>query len=182
MGMFRTVWAELPCRKCGARFRVGVQFKTGDDGLEDYEEGVAIPPEHGLLPGQTWEGIGQRYCKDCRQQHQDDYADVEKEALASMVEAGGLVLTHKKTGDTVEASAIRESDSGGRFDTVGLEITWRGTRTTDNNEVWSQFYGSVKERVDAGMRERGWAAGGEQYDDWVIIIADECRPYVGERL
>ena len=63
MGMYRTVTALLPCRRCAAPFACEVQFKTDDDyELPHYDEGEPIAD---LEPNSTYEGITDSLCPDC---------------------------------------------------------------------------------------------------------------------
>jgi len=62
MGVFRTVFGYIACRRCAADFRADVQFKTGDDyGMELYEEGVVIDD----VAPDAYDGTLDSFCRPC---------------------------------------------------------------------------------------------------------------------
>jgi hypothetical protein len=200
MGMFRTVWAHLRCGRCGRLRRSGVQFKTGDDGLEDYEEGIIIPGGHDLQVGLVYEGIAERYCGACLREFEADLALVSADAKAALMESGRLRLDGKGSGTAIDPAALRAQGksvwaatragptteeprilqiSFGRRD---YDVIWEGVRIDWRDDAWREYSAALNSAIDAAMRERGWPGGRERYQDWAVVIDDEYRPYVGERL
>jgi hypothetical protein len=200
MGMFRTVWTQLPCGRCGRLRRSGVQFKTGDDGLEDYEEGVVIPGGDDLQVGQVYEGIAERYCGPCLREFEADLALVSANATAALIENGRLRLDRKADGTAIDPAVVRAHGASVRaatkasptteepriltisFSSRDHDVIWEGVSIDWRDDAWKEYSDTLNGTVDAAMRERGWPGGRERYEDWAVVIDEEFRPYVGERL
>lgn len=200
MGMFRTVWAQLLCGRCGRLRRSGVQFKTGDDGLEDYEEGVVIPGGQDLQVGRVYEGIAERYCGSCLRGFEAELAAVSADAAATLIESGRLRLERKGSGTAIDPTGLRARGESERVTTQSgpttdeprilaisfrdsdHDVIWDGARIRWNDPAWSAYRDTLHGAIDAAMTELGWPGGDERFQDWAVVIDDEFRPYLGERL
>ena len=90
MGMYRTVTALLPCRRCAVPFACEVQFKTDDDyELPHYDEGEPIAD---LEPNSTYEGITDSLCPNCSIERATDIIAAYRNSLISLVDEGDLVV------------------------------------------------------------------------------------------
>lgn len=199
MGMYRTVWASIPCEHCGIVRRVGVQFKTGDDWLQDYEEGDVLAPDEGLNPADLFGGIAERHCATCHRQFEADLVRSSAEAYATLIESGRLVLRAKGASDVVDADAVRER---GReraeaveaaaaeeeppllmtsFSIPDYDAIWEGKLATPLNDAWRGFHDALRENVDRKMQAHVWRAGGERFNDtYTVLVDDDLRVVVGE--
>jgi hypothetical protein len=200
MGMFRTVWADLPCGRCGCGRRSGVQFKTGDDGLEDYEEGVIIPGGDDLQVGRVYEGITERYCGACLRDFEADLALVTADATAALIESSRLRLDGKGSGTAIDPAALRAHGTSVwaatkagptteeprilaiSFGSRDCDVIWEGVHIDWRADAWKEYSDALNGAIDGAMRERGWPGGRERFRDWAVVVDEEFRPFVGEQL
>jgi hypothetical protein len=100
MGLFRTVCATLDCTRCGASFRADVQFKTGDDWDQRYEDGEVVSD----LEAAEHRGVTDSYCSAC----DDERAGVEvgayRDALLELASSGAIRLSI----ESAEAASLFE--------------------------------------------------------------------------
>ena len=189
MGMFRTVFGELACANCGAGFRDGVQFKTGDDdALQEYEDGqqVASPD---LAPG-AWRGIAERYCTTCR----DVWIVAGIHAGAAVVEQlisdAELELRDAATGESLAphdvtrliepivarmfsdaAPLVREPIALTTTSVASLEVHFRGVRLGANANDAASFKAYLQDRANALLTGLGWSDD-ELREDLAVVVDD----------
>ncbi len=111
MGLYRSILAKMSCQRCGAAFEADVQFKTGNDYLEVYNEGDAVSD----LEPETFQGITAAYCKYCYARWASDHFEAEREFLVFAVGSGAV--------EARQATVVREKTARGA---VELHVTPNG--------------------------------------------------------
>lgn len=102
MGLFRSVFASLTCKRCSNPFEAEVQFKTGGDWQEEYREGDRATD---LAPGTTYDGTTSRYCDACARVLATDIVRAHRDVLARMA-AQGTIDLRDEAGDPIVGPQI----------------------------------------------------------------------------
>jgi hypothetical protein len=191
MGLYRSVYTELPCASCGVVRRVEVQFKTGDDGLEHYEAGDIAAEDDTFKRGCMYEGIADRYCESCYRRWAGDSAEAQSAVVANCVESGRLEMINRDTGP-VTAERIREQGEerarqlrvgtaqGGpyviNFGHRDIEVHWDGRRAEVWNDASAALTEFVRRQVDDELLHAGWDGGDQQFrvDLHVYLDDEQC--------
>lgn len=91
MGLFRTLWIDLTCANCYAVQRQDVQFKTGDDYLQEYQVGQEVD-DPVLPPGSEFSGCAPWYCNRCEARSDSECFDAYREVVAEMASEEKLTV------------------------------------------------------------------------------------------
>ena len=178
MGMFRTIYAEFPCDHCNEPFRVGVQFKTGDDGLEEYQSGHRIKAEDSIEQGEVYGGIAERFCDVCFCNSLIAQDRAKFDAYIDLIKQGSLELRKQGEDDTplsVEAVAeLRDqmladwqeqleagpplADPTTRDDP--FEIRWKGEIARGGDGPYINMMQALGPMIEQRLELAGWG------DDW----------------
>lgn len=180
MGLFRTLWTPLACDKCGQVERADIQFKTGDDYLEDYELNDVLDD---LPPDSIFEGVAGHYCRSCDERFQQDMFDVQRELLADLVATGVVTVTRSgallSAQEVLDCRYVRGPGEGGlghwlrRFD---LEVESGGQKMFPMIEpglldLYERFDGETHLR----MQKRGWLFGDEWLRRFEVFVGPDRR-------
>jgi len=194
--MFRTVWMDLACASCGMARRIGVQFKTGCDALQDYELGQRVVEdfdevEHvGLRTHDRYRGIAERYCRACRARWAGDAVRADGAVLLEAIEAGrltirkhGVAVTAERVRETIEREAEQAYRTGSPQRLYELhpsgrhtEFLWGGRPVVFPSDAWQAFWDYAGEQLNQRLKRAGWSAGGDQFrDDLTVYLDEESR-------
>jgi hypothetical protein len=183
MGVFRSVSMDLACHRCGAVHRTEVQFKTGRDWCEVYTVGDRVED---LPVGEEWEGIADRFCRPCYDDHRAERERAMATVVAALAEGGQLAL--KMTEAEAPMTAVEILARGEKMAeaarqspmlygstkvlsdlcVLGADGTW-ATRLPDS--LWLQLYQALNEE----LRRRGWPQGDDSFREDLGVYLDQDR-------
>jgi hypothetical protein len=187
--MYRSIFVERTCPRCGESWEAEIQFKTGLhlDGCERYRLGEVVLADEGLKYGQTYRGSSWIYCEACSRTHRTQYESAKLGALADLIENAGFKLRKKGTDQWISASDLRakqakvsgdrpweeeDEDEPGVF-MIGLgntvDVVWDGVAATFSNQAYRELSKRVDEMIDRQLREEGWPRGIE-FIDWGLTV------------
>jgi hypothetical protein len=190
MGTFRTLYALLPCERCGSMGNAAIQFTTPSDHGEVYH---AREHARDLKPGATFTGCAERFCPSCMYEYHLAENEARHVVMAELVESGRLVIADILTDAPMtprqilgrrdlQAALIRraaierlpvERDS---WPAGAQQLTWDGERL-DREELTSpgqfEFFGQSLAAVDEWMLEHGWRNGIDWLYEDVAVWVDE---------
>ncbi len=188
MRTFRSVYAQLPCERCGNSRRAEVQFSTGRDRLEEYEAGDRVPEDRGLRRGEVYEGSAARYCDPCFRTWACKEAEAQYQSLAELVEAGRLTMRAKEATAPLTPREIlslgvkRVADVmtgplppwGESF--AKYELAWEGKAASPSVGPHLDMLESL---VDRRLKEDGWERGSNWLrEDLRVFLGSDSRIHV----
>jgi hypothetical protein len=183
MGMFRSVSMDLACQRCGAAHRAEVQFKTDDDWCQVYAAGDQVPD---LPVGEEWEGIADRFCRSCHDDHRAERERAMATVVVALIEEGQLALRLAEaeapmTAVEILARGEEQAEAARRtpllygatmvlsdLRVLGDEGTWATRLPAD---VWLQLYQALNEE----LRQRGWPQGDDSFREDLSVYLDQDR-------
>jgi hypothetical protein len=188
--MYRSLYTQLPCERCGRVRRVEIQFKTGQDRCERYDVGDRA---RDLEPGSAHEGCVRRFCHPCTYDYHLAESDAHHDVIAGLVESGRLAIADPCTGAPMTSAAVLRR---GRFQAALLrrialehmrvdpdgwpaasqQLTWDGVpldRSRFNNPEQFRFLVHCLGAVDQWMLDRGWRDGSDWLREDVTVWVDE---------
>lgn len=182
--MFRSVQMDLACQRCGSSCRAEVQFKTGDDRCEGYALGDHVDD---LPVGEEWEGIADRFCAPCWEDHRAERERAMATIMAELVRAGRIELKLAEAEVPLTAEEIlQRGEEKSRVARQGLawfgtplvlaDLWFRNERgawlpTTEMRERWPPLHRALNEE----MRHRGWPFGDDIFREDLIVGLDQDR-------
>lgn len=160
MGLFSTLEATLPCRKCNKAFLSEVQFKTGDDrNLPIYAVGDSVK-----LPADTeYEGLAKAYCPTCQAEWRSAEKSAHFQELANSVSAGQANAEHDgrplSFEDVLLLSKKRHPYPGfpnfpARLMALGVKVEWS----------WHTHFNMIEEHLIS----QGWPSGA--FDSFEVTV------------
>ena len=189
MGVYRSVYCEMTCEHCGRRHRAEIQFETGDDRQEQYEDGQRIPQDDGLAPGVSYDAVVNLFCADCDQDWHAAHQAAICETLAGFVEQGRLTLRSKDAAADHTAEGLRRlgrttrdavlRDPNGRHPIAALafyKLTWDGGAVDfmdPANDPSAAFKKCFHGAVDDALKAAGWPLGRDS-------LCEDLRVAIGE--
>lgn len=205
MGTYRTLNTSLSCRRCGASYPAGVQFKTGDDGsMPEYRPGDVAAD---LAPG-VYEGLAGAFCSACQARWIEDEKRAHFALLADDLEAGRVVARraswrhgaldgHPELGLVVTAldptpmhandvRALGDAREGlgwptfaARLSTANLTL-WEGDvrvfpAGSSEGAAPSAWWERHAEAVNESLLALGWPGGQDPYVDVAVLVSGDHR-------
>jgi len=203
MGMFRTLYVNLSCLRCGKAIDAEVQFKTGKDDLEKYSEGDFISPSHWKNANQTYAGsCTDLYCNHCFYLWRKALISTEYELLQQSVLAGSVDARLRTDGDlTAELISAMGQDAVNeieedqasvvylrhaaepapihRFGSVPFkfDLFFSGQSSKPGLDTLSgqDFYDLFEEQTDLALKRQGWIYGSSFMLETVVVHLDKDR-------
>jgi hypothetical protein len=186
MGLFRSVFLDLPCAHCGRLARLEAQFQTqGEDSQECYEVGQQVAKDKALRAGRRYPAMVSHYCDACLHRWQVQNAVARRDALLAWMEAGRLRLLAWKSGATIAIEALRElldSDLAGlearaprpTFHLFGLgyDFVWDGAQVASWDDSGASFEANLERAIDQRLKELGWSQGNVWMRDDLVVWVD----------
>lgn len=185
MGMFRSVHLDLICARCGATHRTDAQFKTGNDWCEDYHVGDRVED---LPVGEEWEGIADRFCRACREDHRSERERAMAAVLAARVRNAKLVLRLAEaeaplTAEELLARGEEQAATARQTRTLyGLTMVLTGLSFLRDEGAWlpttsidKPWWPNVHQALHEELRRRGWPAGDDLCREDLMVFVDEDR-------
>lgn len=192
MGLYRTLFADLPCTACGVSRQAQVQFRTGQDNLEEYKAGDSVAAED--LPfqqGRKYEASADRYCQNCANTRKAAEITAFFSTLAEFVEGGRLKLVKglmfktglspeklRQMGTLQEKNFLQKpAQTGTLFSRIeGFDIVWDNEPMKPGTPIQSNFITNVNDRIALQLQEAGWlAASGLLREDLLVYLDTENR-------
>ena len=167
--------------RCGHDFRAEIQFKTGCDWQESYEDGATLPRDDDLAPGDSFDGCASRYCPVCERSFRAAELAAYYDALAECVERGRLSLSRRHTTDRLTPRELRAErirggdDHPGHWDGLArFALVWDDQAAVPANGPYLAFVESLDRRIDKKLRAAGWQSGRQAYrENLVVRITDD---------
>lgn len=176
---------DLQCEHCCRAYPAEVQFKTDADYCEIYKTGDRLDD---LPAGGEWEGIADRYCRECDDGHRAERERAMAAIVSAQVQAGDVTIGRGDGGSPLTAKEIQA-----RGEEAAEAV--RGTRTHYGITMlltdlyWRDRYGAwlpirdwfrgdwpqTHERLTEEMRRRGWPAGDGCFRKDLVVRLDEER-------
>lgn len=187
MGLYRSVFCEMNCERCAARYRAEVQFETGDDRQQEYREGQTVPPDDGLAPGDGFDGTAERFCPNCHRLWHAAHQGAMFEALARYVAQGRMSMRDEGSAAPVTAEVLRVSGrktveailaapAGVRTpDLVLRPFTWDGAAVDASNLAFTKTFHAD---VTAALKSAGWPFGRDSLRDLRVRIGPDMTIFV----
>ena len=185
MGMFRSVEMDLSCERCGDNYRAEVQFKTEHDWCQVYTIGHFVED---LPVGEEWEGIADRLCRSCQENHRAEREVAMATVTAVMVRAGKLVLRSADVSTPMTADEIvARGEEKGRvareaLTLYGLSLLLSDLLFLNHDGTWlpttrlrDSSWASLSQALDKEMRRLGWPSGDDLFRDDLMVYLDEER-------
>jgi hypothetical protein len=186
MGVYRTLFANLKCQRCGSMFRTDIQFKTGDDyQMQAYEEEQPVAAEDDLQPG-SYEGCSDRFCDPCLELWQEHEADAFINALVQLVEGGDLTVT--RSAALLKAPTVREvletdkelgiMSPGARLSRFDLVLAWKGQQVHPRSQIppWeSEFWTVLNNAMNKELLRNEWELGCDVFREDLEVVVHEDR-------
>lgn len=189
MSLYRTVYTALPCMKCGQTNTTAVQFRTGEDNLEEYQQGDVLTEPGAMRMGEHYPGTADAFCKECLQQRKREEADAFYQTLAELVESGKLKLQKGLFKKTIKLQEILQwgEESAVRFYSGDMKIpspftllgeydlVWDGHQAKQGTPPYSILLEHLNERMAAKMRFSGWTTLNLLRDDLTVTLDENHR-------
>jgi hypothetical protein len=189
MGMFRTVRLTRPCERCGRDNRQSLQFKTDLDDMQEYRLGEVAVTDHGLKPGERYEGITVRYCGPCMEEWSRAASRAWFEAVTDMVRDGKVEVREKGgmlklTVDDLQSRAIaagrvfdatldKQGNLVGQSFINPVELQWLGSAgETIEGQLTAQI--ALNDVFDRKIKSAGWVHGRDESREDVEVYLDEA--------
>ena len=194
MGMFRTIYAEFPCDHCNKSFRVGIQFKTGDDRLEEYQSGHRLKAEDALKQGEVYGGIAERFCDACFWNYLIAQDRAKFDAYLDLIKQGSLELRMEEGDDApLGAEAVAElrdrmladwqerleagpplaypTSRDGPFD-----IRWKGEIARGGDRPYIDMMQALGPMIEQQLASAGWGRDQSEFSrDFEIHVTPRGR-------
>jgi hypothetical protein len=183
MGMFRSVQMDLSCERCGVSHPTEVQFKADDDWCQIYAAGDRVDD---LPAGEEWQGIADRFCRPCREDHRAERERAAATVLARRVEAGKLVLMLPQaeaplTADEILARGEEQAEAARRSTTLyGLTLVLTDFWFLDRDGAWlpthrarTSWWPGLRDTLSAELHRRGWPAGDDIFREDLVVHLDQ---------
>lgn len=198
MGMYRTVWTEQPCLRCGMSHRNDLQIKVSEfDDLQDYEDGQRVPDDDDLEVGDEFTAWYDVYCRECLREWIAVHWNTLYKHLADYVASGEAEVRERASAEPLTAVELLQLGSEGpdwqvtdesylvigSIDIYNYDVTWHG-HPPDSDES-REFVGRFYEEIDQLMQEQGWEFGRRHSTNHmrVYVDSDNCiRTQPGEPL
>ncbi len=187
MSTYRTLYAALPCARCGQPRETLIQFRTGEDNLESYVHGEVPEDTCGLEPGHRYPAHADWYCKACLLERKRDELAAFYETLAGFIDTERLILRQgllfKKTVPSsrlLEVGTERSQQlmATGKASPLfsGLEdyhIIWDKEPLVQGTLAYNCFIDDINHGIAARLTALGWNKNSLIRRDLEVYLAED---------